>query len=215
MQGWLTNSKNTFYKIVLWSVYQFFAIVYRHKIYGLENVVDGPALLAANHASLYDPPLLAISTPYEVHFMAKKALFDIPLFRTLIRRLNAHPVSGKAQDIGVFKTMIRLLQERKKVIIFPEGHRSLTGELQPMKPGIALLLAKSQAALIPVYLHGTFAIWPKHQKWPRLRGRTACVFGKPLYFAKDVAQEEVTATLEKAIRDLMTNYTCKYKCIEK
>ncbi|MBM3198475.1 MAG: 1-acyl-sn-glycerol-3-phosphate acyltransferase [Chlamydiae bacterium] len=199
MRGWLNNSHNLLYKVVLFLVYWFFAIVYRHRIYGLDRVSAGAAILAANHTSFYDPPLLSISTPFEVHFLARKTLFDVPLFSWLIRKLNAHPVSGKAQDVTVLKTVIRLLREGKKVIIFPEGHRSHSGELQPIKPGVALLLGKTDAALIPVYLYGTFRIWPKGKKVPRLWGKTACAFGEPLRFPPGTPHEEVAKKLQEEI----------------
>jgi 1-acyl-sn-glycerol-3-phosphate acyltransferase len=199
MRGWLNNSSNLFYKIILFCTYWFFKIFYRHRIYGVESFYEGAALIAANHTSFYDPPLLAISTPCEVHFLARKTLFDSFFLSSLIRRLNAHPVSGKAQDIAVFKTMVRLMKKDNKAIIFPEGKRSKTGELGPIKPGIALLLSRTGAAVIPAYLHGTFKVWPPGKKLPRLFGKTACVFGKPLHFQKDTKQEDVIAQIEKSI----------------
>jgi 1-acyl-sn-glycerol-3-phosphate acyltransferase len=212
MQGWLTNSNNFFYKIILFSVFWFFKLVYRNKIYGAENFYEGAAILAANHASFYDPPLLSISTPYEVHFLARKSLFDHFLFGSLIRRLNAHPVSGKPQDVAVFKTIVRLMKQGKKLIIFPEGKRTPDGSLRPIKPGIAMLISRTGAAVIPVYLAGTFAIWSLHKKLPKLSGQTACVFGKPLHFTWDsardskVQQEEISRKIELEILKLKQWY---------
>ncbi len=199
MQGWLKNSRNGFYKTILFLAYWFFKLLYRHKIYGLKNVPPGAAILAANHVSFYDPPILSTSTPYEVHFLARKTLFDSIVLGPLIRRLNAHPVSGKAQDVAVFKTIVRLMKEGKKVIIFPEGKRSLNGTLQPIKPGISLLISRTGAAVVPAYLHGTFEVWPSGKKFPKLFGKTACVFGKPMHFAPKATQEEIAFQLEKEI----------------
>ncbi len=212
MQGWLKNSSNYLYKIILFIVFFFFKLVYRNKIYGAENFYPGAAILAANHASFYDPPLLAISTPYEVHFLARKTLFDPFLFGSLIKRLNAHPVSGKAQDVAVFKTIVRLIKQGKKVIIFPEGTRSQDGNLQSIKPGIAMLISRTGAAIIPVYLAGTFNIWSWHRKFPKLWGATACVFGKPMHFLWDSSkdskeqQEEISKQIEVAILNLKQWY---------
>lgn len=199
MQGWLKNSRNGFYKTILFLAYWFFKLLYRHKIYGLKNVPPGASILAANHVSFYDPPVLSISTPYEVHFLARKTLFDSIVLGPLIRRLNAHPVSGKAQDVAVFKTIVRLMKEGKKVIIFPEGKRSLNGTLQPIKPGISLLISRTGAAVVPAYLHGTFDVWPSGKRFPKLFGKTACVFGKPLHFAPKATQEEIAFQIEKEI----------------
>lgn len=206
MQGWLKNSNNLLYKVILWSVFWFFKIVYRHTIYGAGDFYPGAAILAANHVSFYDPPLLSISSPYEVHFLARKTLFDWPLFGKLIRRLNAHPVSGKAQDIAVFKTIVQLMREGKKVIIFPEGTRSSDGNLQTIKPGISLIIGRTGAAVIPAYLHGTFSVWPRKRKLPKLFGKTACVFGKPLHFSKETPQEEIAQSIHDAIAGLRAWY---------
>ena len=212
MQGWLTNSHNLLYKVILFLVYWFFKLLYRNKIYGAENFYSGSAILAANHASFYDPPLLSVSTPYEVHFLARKTLFTPFLFGRLIRHLNAHPVSGKAQDVAVFKTVVRLMQEGKKVIIFPEGTRSRDGKLQAIKPGVAMLVARTGAAVIPVYLHGTFSVWPECKKFPKLFGKTACIFGSPLYFPVDSShdakqrQEEISEKIHLAISQLKEWY---------
>ncbi len=212
MQGWLTNSHNFLYKLILFFVFWFFKLVYRNKIYGADHFYSGPAILAANHTSFYDPPLLAVSTPYEVHFLARKTLFTPFLFGGLIRRLNAHPVSGRAQDVTVFKTVVRLMKEGKKMIIFPEGTRSRNGHLQAIKPGVALLVARTGAAVIPVYLHGTFAIWPEHQKFPKLWGKTACVFGSPLHFSIDSSQDvrlqqaEISERIRSSIAELKDWY---------
>lgn len=211
MQGWLKNSRNPLYKVVLFLVFWFFAIIYRNKIYGRSRIPKGAAILAANHTSFYDPPLLSISTPYEVYFLARKTLFDVPLFGRLIYRLNARPVSGKAQDVSVFKAMVKLMKEGRKVIIFPEGKRSRDGELKPLKPGIALLISRTSAAVVPAYLHGTFNIWPACNKLPKIFGKTACVFGEPLYFSADTPQEEIASAIEKSILSLKAWYNAGAK----
>ena len=98
------------------------------------------------------------------------------------------------------------MKEGKKVIIFPEGTRSKTGELQPFKPGVSLLISRTEAPVIPAYLHGTFSIWSAKRKLPKLWGKTACVFGKPLYFYKDTPPEEVSAKLFHEIQALKKWY---------
>ena len=142
----------------------------------------------------------------------KNKTFHDGLFGTLIRKLNAHPVSGKAQDVAVFKTVVRLMKEGKKVIIFPEGKRSKNGGLQPIKPGISMLIFRTNAAVIPAYIHGGFSIWPSSKKLPKLFGKTACVFGKPLHFVfpeeedSKERQEKVAKEIESAILRLRKWY---------
>jgi 1-acyl-sn-glycerol-3-phosphate acyltransferase len=187
------------YRIVLFLAWCFFKILYRHKVYGREHFYSGAAIIAGNHSSYYDPPILAISWPEEVHFLAREGLFVNPFFGGFIRKLNAHPVSGEASDIGVFKLICSLLVQGKKVILFPEGKRGDTEQLDELKPGIALLVSRSNSAVIPAYIHGTFGIWNHFRKFPKLWGKTACVYGKPLLWSQFAHLDKRTA--QKALTD--------------
>lgn len=211
--SWLKSKKTTvLFKFVRCITYWGFRLFYHHKIYGLHHFHPGPALIAANHISFLDPPIVSVSAPQEVHFLARKTLFRNPLFGALIRNLNSHPVSGKAEDVTVFKTIVSLLKEGKKVIIFPEGKRSPDGTIGEIKPGISLLISRTKAAIIPTYIHGTFEIWSRKQKLPKLTGKTAVVFGTPLFFEesegkdKKEAQKMLSDKLEKALHDLKDWY---------
>ena len=180
--AWLQFKPLSFlYRVVLFLAWSFFKIFYRHRVYGTEHFYSEAAIIAGNHASYYDPPILAISWPQEVHFLAKEGLFKNRFFGGLIRNLNAHPVSGDAGDIAVFKTVCGLLNEGKKIILFPEGQRCFKDELElPLKPGIALLVSRTQSAAIPAYIHGTFTVWNRLRSFPKFFGKTVCVFGSPV-----------------------------------
>jgi len=196
------------YRAVLFFAWCFFKVFYRHKVYGLENFYKGAALIAGNHSSFYDPPILAISWPEEVHFLAREGLFKNPLFGTLIRKLNSHPVSGDASDIGVFKLICNLLAQGKKIILFPEGKRGDSDQLDELKPGIAMLVSRSKSAVIPAYIHGTFKIWNRFHKFPKLWGKTACIYGSAIQWSqfahldKREAQKALTAALTASIQAL-------------
>ncbi len=200
------------YRVVLFSAWCFFKIFYRHKVYGLEHFYKDAAIIAGNHSSFYDPPLLSISWPEEVHFLAREGLFKNSFFGGMIRKLNAHPVSGDASDIGVFKLICRLLAEGKKIILFPEGKRGNTDQLGELKPGIAMLVSRSKSAVIPAYIHGGFSIWNRSQKLPKPWGRTACVFGTPILWSqfahleKREAQQALTEKLAESINALRAWY---------
>ncbi|HLK56880.1 MAG TPA: lysophospholipid acyltransferase family protein, partial [Chthonomonadaceae bacterium] len=87
--------------------------------------------------------------------------------------------------------------------MFPEGERTPDGNLQPALPGIALLVQRGGAPVVPVACMGTYAAWPKTGSFPRLRP-LKIVFGKPMTFPPEAKREEVTAALMQAIADLMT-----------
>ncbi len=200
------------YRAVLFFAWCFFKLFYRHKVYGRENYYKDAAIIAGNHSSNYDPPILAISWPEEVHFLAREGLFKNPLFGGLIRKLNAHPVSGDASDIGVFKLICSLLAEGKKIILFPEGTRGDTDQLGELKPGIAMLVSRSKSAVIPAYIHGTFKIWNHFHKFPKLFGKTVCVYGSPILWSqfahldKKEAQKALTDKLAESINALRDWY---------
>ncbi len=194
------------YKVVYWMARIFFKFCFRLRIFGLEHFRPGAAVIAANHTSFYDPPVLSISCPEEVHFLAKGSLFNIPFIGRLIRTLNSHPVARGASDAAVFRMMVQLLGEGKKLILFPEGQRSPTGEFLPLERGLAFLVQKAGCRVIPAYIQGAFEAWPTGQKWPKLFGKMSVVFGSPIEWEgtedKKQSQSRLTARTENAIQSL-------------
>lgn len=210
--AWLHAKKmGLLYRMVLCMHWTLFKLFYRHKVYGLEHYVNQAAIIAPNHTSYLDPPLASISWPAEVHFLAKESLFGPFLFGRFIRALNAHPVRGDVTDLGVFKTILQLLSEGKQVVIFPEGGRT-SGEFGEIKPGIGMLVLRAKAAVIPTYIHGTSTIWGRNRKWPKLYGRTACVFGSPIFWdsvahlEKREAQVVIAQRMMAKMRELKAWY---------
>lgn len=197
-----------FYKMVYWAARLFFKTFFRLEIYGLEHFQEGAAILASNHTSNYDPCVLSISCPEEVHFLAKESLFKIPILGKVIRKLNAHPVSGRSTDASTFKQILQLLQEGKKVILFPEGTRSPTGELQPLERGMAFIAYKANCPIIPAYIEGTFSAWPQGQWFPKLFGKVRIVFGAPielessLHLDRKEAEKRLTEKTQKRFKEL-------------
>ncbi len=194
------------YKIVYSLARFFFKTCFRLRIYGLDHFRPGAAIIASNHTSYYDPPVLSISCPEEVHFLAKGYLFDIPLLGRLIRVLNSHPIARGASDSQTFKMILDLLSHGKKLILFPEGTRSPDGALLPLERGLAFLVQKSHCRIIPAYIKGSFEAWPTGRKFPRLFGKMTVVFGTPIEWEenldKKAAQERITSQTEESIRNL-------------
>ena len=183
-------------------------LFFRLKIYGVDHFKPGSAIIASNHASNLDPPVVSASCPEEVHFLAKDSLFKAPLFGKLIRHLNAHPVSREASDIATFKLIIGLLKSGHKVILFPEGSRTKDGELQPIERGLPFLMMKAHCRIQPVYVQGTWAAWPPGRALPRLFGKITCVFGSPIeweefeYLDKREAEHRITERMAASLQAL-------------
>ncbi len=186
------KKKRFFYALILFLAKIFFKIFYRYKVYGKENFPSGAAILACNHLSFLDPPLVAISSPEEIHFMAKKPLFTVPLFGRFIHLLNAHPVNENSSNAKVFQLVIDLLMEGKKVLLFPEGARSRSGKLQQLQSGVGLLAFRTKATIVPVFVKGTFEVWKRGKKFPSPFGKLICVFGAPIIweFSEEKSKKE-------------------------
>jgi cytidylate kinase len=192
-QNNLYPKKKWIYASIYWMARLFFKVCFRLKIYGLEHLRPGAGIIASNHTSLYDPPVLSISCPEEVHFLAKESLFSIPLLGRLIRVLNSHPVSRSAADASTFRALVRLLQEGKKAILFPEGRRSKDGELQPLERGLSFIASKAQCRIFPAYIQGTFSAWPITRRFPKLFGKISVVFGSPIEWSEFEGQNKKEA----------------------
>lgn len=210
---WASDTSLSFlYRVVVFFTWIFFKIFYRHQIYGLHHIYKEAGIIAANHTSFYDPPILAISWPQEVHFLARESLFKYALFGSFIRKLNSHPVQGDTSNIRAFKEIQELLASGKKVILFPEGTRAYEDQLAELKSGVAFLVLRSKTTVIPAYIHGTFSIWNRERKFPKLWGKTACVFGNPISYEKfegldkKQAQNALTKNLAESIQSLRIWY---------
>jgi len=204
---------NIFYKTFYITFKSLFKWRYHHKIYGLEHFPPGAAVIASNHNSYLDPPLLGTSCPEEVYYFARASLFDHFLLKYFITRLNAYPVKGGTNDLGSFKLISSFLENKKKVIIFPEGLRSVDGKLSEFKNGIAMLALRANCPIIPVYIHGTYNIWNRFMKFPKFRGNTACVFGKPIYtdVYKHLTKKEAQEAITQKVRESIENLRCWYE----
>ncbi|WP_420421889.1 lysophospholipid acyltransferase family protein [Simkania sp.] len=200
-----------FYFFVITLTRFVFKVFYRMRVYGREHYFKGGAILAPNHVSYFDPPIVAAASPESIHFLARETLFR-SWFGKMIAALNSHPVQGHVNNIKAIKTICGLLKKGYKMILFPEGTRSKDNTLGEIKPGIGMLVSRSETAIIPVYVHGTYKIWPRSRKFPRLFGRTAVVFGSPIHWKdytdmdKKEAQEHIAQRLTTALEELRKWY---------
>lgn len=185
-------------------------IFYRNRLFGVEHLKPGGGLIASNHASFLDPPLLGASCPEEIHFLARTTLFGGKFFPWLLGELNTHPVARGSGNIATFRLVLELVREGKKVVIFPEGTRAADGQLQPGQPGISMLALRARCPIYPLYIHGTFAIWSATRRLPRFTGKTALVFGSALDISKwaeeENAYEKIAIETMRAIGQLKEWY---------
>lgn len=159
-----------------------FATYFRWRVYNPERVpLQGPVILAANHASFLDPPLVGAGLPRAINYLARHNLFKYPGIGWLLRSWNAVPVDRESGGGAGLRAILDRLLAGGGIILFPEGTRSLDGKLQPPQSGIGLTVIKSNSPVVPVRVFGTHEAWGRQMKFPRPR-RVAVKYGEPLQF---------------------------------
>lgn len=162
---------NRFFHIAYLFVKPIIAILFPHRVVGLENLPEGGALLCANHASGWDPVLIAVCLPNDsrLSFMGKDSLFRIPVLGWLIRKLGAFPVKRGGNDLVAMKTAMKALTDGRRLLVFPEGTRVAHQGDTEAKGGVTVMATRTGTPMIPIYCGG------KH----KLFRRTTVVFGEP------------------------------------
>jgi cytidylate kinase len=150
------GAMSLYYRISHFLVRWFFKLVFGLRITGSENLeFKENFLFASNHLSYADPPIVGCTLNREVWFVAKKELFRNRLFAWLIRTYHAVEIDREEISRTSIKMLLGLLQKGLSVLMFPEGTRSLDGELGELKSGLGFVARLSGTTIIPVYASGT------------------------------------------------------------
>ena len=159
-------------------------LLFRFRVIHRERIpLSGPLIIAMNHESYLDPPLAGISAKRAVYFLARKTLLDIPVLGFLLPRLNVIPVDQEGSDRSALKALLRILKNGDATVVFPEGARTLDGELQPAAPGIGFVIAKTLAPVVPMRIFGARQALPRGGGRVRL-ARITIVVGEPIQFTE-------------------------------
>ena len=159
-----------------------YTVYFRWRVYNAERVpAQGGVILAANHASFIDPPLVGAAFNRPINYLARESLFRFPGVGALLRSWSAVPVNRDGGGAAGLKAILDRLLAGGGIILFPEGTRTLDGRLQPARSGIGLTVIKSSAPVVPVRVFGSFEAYGRHLKSPRPR-RVIVKFGAPMHF---------------------------------
>jgi 1-acyl-sn-glycerol-3-phosphate acyltransferase len=174
------------------------------RLRGTEHIPrEGALVIAPNHQTYADPPLVTIPVRRPVYYMAWSRLFEIPVFSRVIRLLRAFPVDIDARDARATREAIRLLQRGAALMIFPEGERTPDGQVQRFKTGAFRLAVSLDVPVLPVTITGGNDAWPPGRILPR-RGHITITYHPVLrahttlsarVAARDLAERTKTAIL--------------------
>ena len=181
---------------IYWLSWLFFRALYRFyfrwRVFHPERVpLTGSAILASNHASSLDPPLVGAALDRQIAYLARETLFRFPPLGWLLRRWKYVPLDRDRGSAAGLRVILDRLCAGDAIILFPEGTRTLDGQLQPARAGIGFIAIKSDAPVVPVRVFGTFEACGKGVHLPRPR-RVMVKFGEPLRFER-LRAEAMTA----------------------
>ena len=194
-----------FLKVFFFTIYRLF---FRAEFRGVEHIpMEGRVILAANHMSNADPPLIGCHIPRNLNYMCKEELFHVPFIGWVLRTTQTIPVKRGTGDRGAIRTAQQALRAEKMIALFPEGHRSRDGRMRKAQPGVGLLAALSGAPVIPVCIIGTDRIFANGGHFPKLK----VIYGEPLQFTGDHKDKEALAAFSQQVMDRIAALKAEYQ----
>jgi 1-acyl-sn-glycerol-3-phosphate acyltransferase len=157
-----------------------FALLFRFRAFGENNIPSsGGALFLVNHQSYLDPVILALPMKRPLSMVARKNLYEIPLFGRILKALYGLAIDRDSPGTGIIREMLRRLEHGFLIGIFPEGTRSSGLPVAPVKPGFLSILRRTDVPVIPVGIAGADRALPKGAKFIR-PARICITFGEPI-----------------------------------
>jgi len=199
----------------------FFSTYNRWRVYHRERApAEGGFILASNHASFCDPPLIGTACPRDLSYLARESLFRFPVVGHIMREMYAIPVDRDGGGGAGLKAILNRLQAGGGIILFPEGTRTRDGRLQPARSGIGLTVIKSSVPVVPVRIFGSFETLNRTMAIPRPHP-IVVKFGRPLAFAelraeaKTCSKVRLKAIYQQVADELMAAIAKLEPCADK
>ncbi len=175
-------------RILKFLVRIFYRILFKIEIKGLENIPENEGvIIAPNHTSNFDPPLVVGFLPHSLKIMGKAELFKNKLFAWVLTKVGAFPVNRGEADITAIKTAMRFLKANYPLLVFPHGTRIKRGVDVPLKEGVILIALRAKKNIVPAYISGNFSF----------RSKITLSFGEVFdlseYYTAKLTPEEVKA----------------------
>ncbi|HVP43669.1 MAG TPA: lysophospholipid acyltransferase family protein [Terriglobales bacterium] len=190
----------------LWSWLILKTIMSPVRVTGLDRIdTSRPAVYASNHISALDIPVLYVHLPFQFRIMAKKELFRYPFMGWHLKRSGQVPIE-RENAIASIRALNRASESLKAgmpLVVFPEGGRSATGQVQPFMPGAFYVAIKAQRDVVPIALVGTYELLPMNTY--HIKPRTLeMVVGEPISTAGYTTKQmnQLAAKVQKAVEGL-------------
>ncbi len=178
-----------------------FKITFHLEIRGKENIPrTGNFIIASNHASFLDPPLIGYVCDKPIAYFTKQEQL-VGLFGWLIMRLGAIPLSKTSMGTSDIRSAIGVIKRGKSLLMFPEGTRSRTGKLLPGKPGIGLIVTRTNVPVIPVHIKGSFRALPPYSYFIR-PGKIIINIGRACFYSGNQKYQEIADQIMQKISEL-------------
>lgn len=173
-----------------WCLRRIYRVFWRMEIINRDAIpMSGGLIVVSNHASFLDPTLVGCALDRPLYYMARKTLFDNPVFGWYIREHLAFPLDREGDSRAALRAFGNKLEEGLAVLMFPEGTRTITGKLSEIKDGVGMISVRNNAAVLPTFIWGSYQSWPKGQRlpWPH---KLKVFFGDPIIPQSDLAKSE-------------------------
>jgi 1-acyl-sn-glycerol-3-phosphate acyltransferase len=196
------------FEVVFWPIFHLWIRYFR--VLGIENVpAAGSQFVLCNHTTGMDPFILGYAIKHRrINGPGKVELFTHPVFSFLMRKIGIFPIHQGVADAAAVRTMISLYRAGRMIVIFPEGGRSETGELKEFVPGLARLMIRLKAPIVPAAIAGGSDLLPIHHRIPRRNTPVVVSFGRQFelsdFYGRELtpeAVEEATDVVRRHIED--------------
>ncbi len=204
MENFSTTGKRLFYRGLRFTSRMTASLLFSFRTTGAHHLdFDGGAIILSSHQSMMDPVLVGLISNQRLCYLARKTLFKNQVFAWLIRTLDAIEIDRERGGLSGLKEMLRRLKKGDKVLMFPEGTRTLDGKIGPLKPGFIPIARRAEVPLVPVAIVGAYDCLPRGASMPT-RKPIAVVVGDPIYPEEYLAlsDDEIIARLASRMETL-------------
>ena len=196
-------TRKSLMRFLFYTVFRYFfrlagLVLFKYHCQGRHHLPGtGGAIICANHQSHLDPPLVGMAPSRHCIYLARKSLFKNPVFGFIISMLDAIPLNRDGMGIEGIKATLRKLKAGETVVMFPEGTRTKTGEMQSLKSGFITLARRAKVPLVPCGFVGAYDCLPRGGKLPQFE-RIRCVYGPP------ITSEQIAEMSDDQLIELLT-----------